>query len=213
MVQGELFREEQADFERQSESKPFLARTCFTVTLDQALIGLIGVVVVFVLTYSFGVERGKRLIQSRSVSFLSVQTERPGPPNPLPGSQEPEKAPIVEESGGEERPSALSGLPAGNTAPQLEAHLTPSGTSFPLVNSLRKGAYTVQLVTYTDGAQAAREVERLASDGRDAFVIPSGRYLQVCADYFGDRAEARLAMRRLGFGKRYPDAFVRPVIR
>ena len=213
MVQGELFREEPADFSAEPEFKSFLSRTCFAVTLDKALMGLVAMVVVFVLTYSFGVERGKRAMESRMESFSPVSGGPAHADLPSQTRDPQEEVILVGESGAQESTLALSETSATKTTPKLQGTQTPLGTSLPLASAFRKGAYTVQLVTYTDEAQAAREIERLSSSGRQAFVIPSGHYFQVCVDYFSNTAEARIVMKRLGFTRRYPDAFVRPVVR
>src|SRR3989338_1717667 len=77
----------------------------------------------------------------------------------------------------------------------------------------KTGHFTVQLVTYYDQKLAERETNRLKEKGYESFVIPSGKYFQVCTSYFDDRSEAKSFLREFPDSSRYPDAYVRPVVR
>ena len=94
----------------------------------------------------------------------------------------------------------------------VEAETVPKA-AFPVAHPDRKSDYTVQLVTYTTEALAIREVNRLKSSGYEGFVIPSGTYYQVCADYFASKLKARSVLERFRASGRYPGAYIRPVVR
>jgi cell division septation protein DedD len=84
----------------------------------------------------------------------------------------------------------------------------------PTQSDLKKlGKFTVQLVTYNDKTQAENEISRLKSKGYEGFIIPSGHYYQVCASYFDTKSNARSQLEELKQTGRYPDAYIRPVIR
>jgi len=77
-----------------------------------------------------------------------------------------------------------------------------------------KGKYTLQLVTYADQAQAAEEVERLNKKGYHAFIIPSGRYNQICINGFEKAADCRgfqSELKQKGELGRYPGSYVREI--
>ena len=79
MVQGELFREENSGFGTSSfetsRRKSFLTRHQMILTLDKLLLVSIALMVGFVLTYSFGVECGKRNIEKQIQALLPSHSE------------------------------------------------------------------------------------------------------------------------------------------
>ena len=207
MVQGELFREEHqayhvGHFDARAK-KSFLSRYQITVSLDQLLLVLIGVTVVFSLTYSFGVERGKRAMEKRLESLIPLHSEvipaQTETTEILPNPPKEEAVLLVNQK--DEK-----GVPAVKS---IEAPKNP----LPAVDARKQGNYTIQLVTYMSEDLAAREIDHLKSKGYEGFVIPSGSYFQVCANYFNDRSKAKTSLKQLLELGRYPGAFVRPVIR
>ena len=99
--------------------------------------------------------------------------------------------------------------PTGSSSVQASESLTP-----PSPTELKKmGNFTVQLVTYDNKSLADKEITRLKSKGYDGFIIPSGRFFQVCANYFDNKSKARSDLEALKQTGRYPDAYVRPVLR
>lgn len=209
MVQGELFREEDNRLEAASENKSFLSRTRVSFTLDKGLFGLIGLMAIFVLTYSFGVEQGKRAMefQSKTLTSMPAQASPQKTLQSAPGDPQEGIVLMVDQT---------KGITSQARATEPEAN-EPVSREIPAklaaAKSVPGGSYTVQLVTYKLEAQAQREIERLKTSGRNGFVIPSGRYYQVCADRFQTRGEAASALKRLRLENRYHDAFVRPVVR
>ncbi|MBI4357868.1 MAG: SPOR domain-containing protein [Candidatus Omnitrophica bacterium] len=221
MVQGELFREDNSSYINNFEPKSkgsFLGRHQVTLTLDKGLLVLLGLTVVFVLTYSFGVERGKRAVEEQWTSFFPAHTEsfRPtdqgAPPQSLVGSLEETVLKINPED------TAGTAAESGSKPEPQNDHLVPAPVEVPVSLSVasgvaKEGTYTVQLVTYKDEQLATREVDRLKAKGHRGFVIPSGPFYQVCADYFENLSKARGPLKKFQASGRYPDAFVRPVIR
>ena len=236
MVQGELFREEIASpFRDPSEArrgKSFLARHQLSMALDKFLLGLIGFVIVFVLTYSFGVEHGKRAMEKRFESLVLTQSETVAAPSPV--LDEPAMGASVATSKGnavlivdhqkKPLPKANDGLKTQTVGEEksivarvssepLAGQAVVSTSVVPSRDLSRKEKFTVQLVTYSDQSQAIKEIERLKTNGHEGFVIPSGRYFQVCVNYFENQAGARSSLKELRETGRYPDAYVRPVVR
>jgi len=213
MVQGELFREEQSDDLRTSDGGSFFSRYKMTLKLDQVLIGSISVLVLFILTYSFGVERGKRSIESKLDSLI-------------PSYGEILKTKVVLENviakndvgGAQEEMVLLVGVDtvAVSKGSEADKHETSDGSEanvLPSADHKHKSDFTVQLVTYNSRDLAALEVNRLRLKGYEGFVIPSGQYFQVCVDYFSSRSKANSHLERFRSGGRYPDAYIRPVVR
>lgn len=221
MVQGELFREENYNpnpFESDPK-KSFLSRHQLTITLDKLLLGWIAMMVVFVLTYSFGVEHGKRAVEKRLESVLLTHSETVDPrtaqtddPTDLLTAPKQETVLIIKDI--RDRAPALTPRDPVTEeetpgADQDEAERSP----LPSPDLARQAKYTLQLVTYTDQHTALKELDRLKTKGHEGFVIPSGRYFQVCANYFDTTSKARNVLKELRGTGRYPDAFVRPIVR
>jgi len=201
MVQGELFRDESSisglgSLDRARKS--FLSRHQLTLTYDKLLLVLIAWVIVFALTYSFGVEHGKRTVEKSLESLLPAHTDT------VSLTVKP-KTPPSEASPNEETIILVNQEPA--------ADAEPAPRPFPVADLAKKGSYTVQLVTYADEKQAVREIDHLKTKGHEVFVIPSGHYYQVCANYFDDKVKARNFLKQFSELGRYPDAYVRPVVR
>ncbi len=211
MVQGELFRDESSisglgSLDR--ARKPFLSRHQLTIPYDKLLLVLIAWVVVFALTYSFGVEHGKRAVEKSLESLLPAHTDT------VSLTVEPKTS--SKASAKEETVILVNQEPAVETeqVPRDQTVSNPPAPSpFPVADLAKKGSYTVQLVTYADEKQAIREIDHLKTKGQEGFVIPSGHYYQVCANYFDDKVKARNFLKQFRELSRYPDAYVRPVVR
>lgn len=178
----------------------FLEKTFLTLRLDQAIGLALILLVLYVLIYSWGVEKGKmssvdtQVIRATSAAVLPKEV----PPaalvtqsiNPLPVAMSSESVPV-------EAPVTIAELPK----PVAQV-------------SKPEGKYTIQHVTYITQSAADREIQKLSKMGYHAFVIPSGRHLQVCIAAFQTRQEAveglrQLRTKRLTTG----DAYVRPMVR
>ena len=68
-------------------------------------------------------------------------------------------------------------------------------------------AFVIQLISYTQKGRAESEKKRLLDKKIDAFIMPSGRWHQVCAGGYSDISEARKALE--GFKKDYKGSFIR----
>lgn len=73
--------------------------------------------------------------------------------------------------------------------------------------------WTIQVVTYTAQERADQEVASLKKEGYFAFVIPSGKYYQVCIDTFSSKDKAQATLKKILSSGRYRDAYIRKVKR
>ncbi len=225
MVQGELFREESSNYNLDNRARQsFLSRHQFALTLDKLLLSLLGMMVIFVLTYSFGVEHGKRTMENHLQSLIPVHSETfpvtAQESNSL--KKEEEQAVLVVN---DHAPEEVSTGPTSivdrksdtetstTTSDKKKSDLTKPSNVLPTVDLTKQGTYTVQLVTYDNETLAAKEIDRLKTKGQEGFVIASGRYFQVCANYFENHTKARNFLKQFRDNSRYPDAFIRPVVR
>jgi len=195
MAQGELFREEPLSISPEDNRKHFFSKYQLTLGADKLLIVAIGLLVLFVVTYCFGVEQGKRSAEVRFHSLIPSFGDLIGPTDPALGIREKEPKSVS----GEEVVFILEEEAEAEPEPaESEIIIAPPerDTLYPLHDPLKKSDYTVQLVTYQTAFRAAEEVSRLEEGGHRSFVIPSGAYFQVCADYFKSKSRARVVLNR-----------------
>ncbi|MDD5226475.1 MAG: SPOR domain-containing protein [Candidatus Omnitrophica bacterium] len=177
----------------------FLEKTFITLRLDQAIGLTLALLVVYVLTFSWGVEKGKKSVREsqspRAVSAVELSTE-PSPAVVASVAKAPVVA-MIDESIPKEVPLTVAELPK----PVAKV-------------SKPDGKYTIQHVTYITQSAADREIQKLAQKGYSSFVIPSGKHLQVCIAAFQSRQDASQLLKQLrGQGLVSGDAYVRPMVR
>jgi len=181
-------------------SKPsYLEKTFITLRLDQT-IGLVFVLlVVYVLTFSWGVEKGKKM-------SYEGQVVRPASVDVVAA----ESAPAVVASVMKAAPEVVADIQVPKEVPITVAELPK-----PIAATLRpKGKFTIQHVTYITQSAADREIQKLAQNGYNAFTIPSGKHFQVCISGFSSRPDAIQLLKKLrGQGLVSNDAYVRPMVR
>ena len=171
-----------------AQKNDFLERHRVTLRLDQALVGAIGLLVIYVLIFSFGVEKGKRL------GMAELKAERT------------KHERVMRELGGklfsastlEEK--ALPIAPAAPVAAEIPTMIRPTGR------------YTIQTITFKTQSAVDREIRKLAEKGYQGFVLPSGSFLQVCVNGFESRQEASQTLAELKAHRLAAhDAYVRPL--
>ncbi len=202
------------------EKKPdFLERYRLNLRLDQALIAVLVLLVAYVLVFSFGVESGKRyamaeikaeramrermarelgekiFANSQNVSVMS-----PSLKTPEASSLKSEVKSLKPESGidsNAELPAKADSAPA---------------SSEKMASSNGRGKFAVQTVTFTSKAVAEAQVKKLLAKGYQSFILPQGKFQQICVGGFETRQsafKALVALRTQGLAPK--DAFIRNV--
>ncbi len=178
----------------------FLEKTFLTLRLDQAIGLALVLLVLYVLIYSWGVEKGKR-------SSPDTQVIRSVPAAVFPAEVPPA---VVEMRSKEEVSIAMPSASLPVEAPMTVAELPKPVAQV----SKPDGKFTIQHVTYITQSAADREIQKLSKMGYKAFVIPSGKHLQVCIAAFQTRQEAAEGLKQLRAKKLTTgDAYVRPMVR
>jgi cell division septation protein DedD len=155
-----------------------------TLNLEKLIFISIGVIMLSVIVYALGVEKGKA-VAARETSDLQV-------------GQPPQKAaPTIMSA-----PLAQKTVPTAAAAEAAAARTMVTGVQ--AAGTVRQ--YTVLAATFKREDAAIAEAARLKKEGFDAFVRPSGIYFQVCAGSYPTRAIAEKASMKV---KRiYRDAYV-----
>lgn len=174
------------------ESSRWMDRFRVTLRLDHLFIAAILGLVLYVLVFSFGVEKGKQFALAELEASKQRQVEIARQLREL------------KQSRSETMSASEEPLPVSPSSETPAAAPVPSETT-------GIGKYTIQVITFTQQGQAEQEVERWTKRGHPSFIIPSGRFFQVCVESFESAGEARERLTRFrqeGFVP--PDAYVRP---
>lgn len=176
----------------------YLEKTFLTLRLDQTIGLTLVLLVIYVLSFSWGVEKGKKSLENQGVRSVPVEVLSPVVPQAVVASVV--KTPSI----------AVNDEPVPKEIPATVAEV-----SKPAPKVIRpEGKYTIQHVTYITQAAADREIQKLAQKGYTSFVIPSGKHLQVCIAAFETRQNASKTLRQLRTqGLVSNDAYVRPMVR
>jgi hypothetical protein len=167
----------------------FFERARLTLTLDKIILLVLVNITAGVFVFSLGIERGINLAKEPSASAPAAALAVQ--------VNEPDSA----ETNLTDKTAAVS----PDAEPVSQVVVPAGGKSF-----------TIQLVTYKNEKLARREADNLTAKGHRVFVIPSGKYFQVCIEIFEEKAQASRKLSELqadGYQKLYQGAFVRPVAR
>jgi len=182
----------------------FLGRFRVSLRLDQVLMGLIVMLFFCVVIFSFGVEKGKRDAKEE------IAAERAKRGNILQAFRVKRFIgvdPILEASQIRSTPQKMQEV-VHRRAEALQAKVLET-TEAPKPIS---GNYTIQMITYVTESAANRQLHALSKRGYQGFVIPSGKYLQICVNSFDSRqkaAQTLISLRNLGIVPQ--DAYVRTI--
>lgn len=181
----------------------WLDRFRITLRLEHLCIAAILALVLYVLVFSFGVEKGKRIaLREQEVQKLRQQEVSKGPiPTPELGLnvQIPQASHIFINKSVTTTPSAVV-----TVIPPVPLAETTSSTIL--------GKYTIQAITFNGKVRAEQEVKRLKDKGYQSFIIPGKKTFQVCVEMFESAALAKQKMGELKADGLVPDdAYIRPV--
>jgi len=216
MVQGDLFQEGSKAWGNDAQSSSFFSAKQWAMSLDKIILVFLAAVVLFVLTYSFGFERGKRSMEEK-IKSLTAQIETLPPifeplssPAPKPETlplqplTAPQMATVESAAGQAALPivpeSAISGGESVVEASVLSVKSAISGG----------GRYTIQVATALQRDLAEKELQKLVKKGFDPFLVTRGRFIEICVGSFDTVANAKSLLSRLRTEGPYFDAFVRP---
>ncbi len=190
--QGELFNEictENLSAQEEQSSSNKEAPKQFILSFDKFLVFILFIIIVMAVAYAFGVASGRG---GGNKGEIAEEV------SPIKIISEPQNVSITEgskpeEAKGEEKTVASVAVLADKFEPVTE------------------GGWTIQVVTYTDPLRAREEVAKLRDEGFKPFIIPSGKYHQVCVNRFKNRSLALKMLPTFTRSGEYFDAYVRKV--
>ncbi len=210
--QEELFAErEPAGKRRRNKYQPLfpLTRWTFSLSYEQLVLGAVACVLIGLVIFSLGAERGKRLamVSSSAAPTARVPARRlntavafaenmPASLAPRP-TPTPATAPMVKAT--PSTPVPLTPLKSSPTAATSKAQV-PSASN-------RAGAYTIQVATFRQRALADEEMRLLRQRGYQPFLVTSTKFSALCVGVYSTRQEAIRYLAALKSS--YRDSFVR----
>lgn len=178
------FKEPKRSFSKLAGMLPkadFEGRMVITLTLERVIFISIGIIMLMVLIYAFGIEKGKA-ISNKLPQNKIAQT--------LPGKTTPSQIKPV-------APAQRNVPTQGVTAKVKEAQQF-QGLSKP---------YTIVVAALSKKEGAIKEIGRLKKAGFDAIMVESDPYFLACVGAYPDRDSAKLTLSKLK--GTYRDAYVR----
>ena len=186
---------------------PFLERYRLNLRLDHLLILMIGFVMLYAFVYSAGVERGKKHA-AREIHAATAKIKQQL------FDKADEKSVVTVDAANLPVPAEVVSTEASAPAeptraePEVVAEQKPAEAAE--ASAKPEGKYTIQLVTYDSESLAQRQLKALSEKGYRGFVVPKGKYLQVCVNAFESRKGAASLLQELKvLGMAPKDAYIR----
>ncbi|HPN88160.1 MAG TPA: SPOR domain-containing protein [Candidatus Omnitrophota bacterium] len=169
-----------------------------TLTVENSIIAAVMILMAFVLFFSLGVERGKKIsVSPKDASKIAVAQEKKADIMGSSVSAKHEKnIPVAQEEA-----SYQEGIPQ---SPVLEHTAEPA----PKKNDLIENFYTIQVASFKQKDSAEKEALKIKNNlGHETFVISKGDYVIVCVGRFEKKDDAQLVAHRLK--SKYNDYYIR----
>ncbi|MDD5655004.1 MAG: SPOR domain-containing protein [Candidatus Omnitrophica bacterium] len=195
-VQLEIFTPSTSS-ETKKRGSPFLE---YLWGYEKTILILIGILAVGVLSFSLGVEKGKRI--ARRDAIKDSYTGSPVSVKPAQPAVQPVR-----------RIEIQPAQAAVNTAPRtvLAARAVPQARAAvatkPLKLSGQTGSFTIQVASYKSKKSADTQAQVFKKKGITAMVLTKGEYLVLCVGRFPSQDEARAALKELQ--KQYKGCYIR----
>jgi hypothetical protein len=161
-------------------SNSFLSYIC---KYEKAVLVIVGFIIIGIVSFSLGVEKGKRISSAKLDSRLDLATVVKAP-EPIQPRVQPESQPALKK---------------GDALVKIDPRA--------LENKDITRKYTIQVASYQTNTLAKKEAEALRKKGLTALVLPKGSYTLLCVGNFASKETAASMLTELK--KKYLDCFIR----
>ncbi|MFA5087455.1 MAG: SPOR domain-containing protein [Candidatus Omnitrophota bacterium] len=168
---------------------------CLSLSLDKVLLMIVATLMLMVLSFSLGIERGKRAVPAR---MRSAEIDEKAV-----ATSEAINIP-VKETVEEGQPASVETF--HNDPVIMKASIQPPENLKSVTESLG-GMYTVQVASFKKEESAQGEAKRLKKRGYEIFVLWKGNHSVVCVGKFSNKEKAKVFSGKLK--KEYKDCLVR----
>jgi len=184
-------------------SRPRLFGAPLTLSLENFVILTIVIMMSMVLSFSFGVERGKRFLRAVHPTVPTVTEGASAAGGDVVQASSFSLAQTISESS----PAGAVVAPVLSSAvPAVALEPVPVVVSLPPEKSV-DNFYTVQVASYKKGDYAKKEAIGLKQKGYDSMVVTKGEHEILCVGKFAVINEAKKFSQKLK--KQYKDCLVR----
>ncbi len=160
----------------------------------QLCIKAASLVIVIIMSFALGIERGKVISRNRI-------------PNSLIATDKPQN---ISQDIAQEVSLTTKEIVIKNDEIKKTPVATKKLQKQEKDDSLRASKYVIQVVTYKkDSSYIEKEIAKLKLDGYSTMVIPSGNWIQICAGKFADEKDAQTHLRKLK--QTYKDCKIRKI--
>lgn len=186
------------------QPQPRLMFSSITLSGENIIVLTVFVFLAIIVSFSFGVEKGKR-VMARADSSTSKKVVI---------SPVPSKAAVVQRSVIVPRTQTVV-VPVQKIPVQQASATVVAKTSLPVsqpkavpVTTVAAGNfYTVQVASFKKQEFADQEAHGLKKKGYETFIVAKGQHLILCAGRFGDQSAAKVLLGKLK--SKYKDCLVR----
>lgn len=198
-TQKELF-EFQAPRKQPRKLGQFLQQADFAISINaEKLVFIsIGIILVLVVAFALGVERGKAISQKASEARTALaQATIPAPAQSVQGQPAAAKVQFSAQAAQAQPATAVKVQPSAAQAQQPVQAKT----------AVQAKPYIIVAAAFSKEAFANKELSRLKTAGLDPFVYYSEPYYLVCVGPFANKSDAQKVLTRVK--QIYHDAYVR----
>lgn len=185
----------------------------FTITYDRLNVMAILFIIILAMVFAAGVETGKggkgyrgQAGDGSAPLLTPKEVIMPAKDQTVPGETTIDTTNIVTQLASREKEPPVKEVK--KEEPKKEKVVVAVSKEIPAkASSGKSGNFTIQLVTHINENVAKKEMLALKNKGYKPFVIPSGKYIQVCVGNYPEKEDAIQSLKK--FKNIYGDCFVR----
>ncbi len=220
--QFELFPGAQGAAAEAGKPRFFFAN--LTISFENLVVVVIVSLMMMVLSYSYGVERGKRVVVAQyfkpekggdaSVAPKAIAKAVPATVRPQGAAKgiQVDSVTTVPTAGNSSSPKDASALGNNIAIPAQKTLQSPQSVVYsqPQLAAPSEKPFTVQVASYKTQEYAQKEAQDLKSRGYESLVMPKGAHIIVCVGRFAQQQEAQIFSESFSKKfKEYKDCLVR----
>ena len=198
-TQFELFPRPQDD-PAQPEPRTFFVGKLI-LSVENIMILTMAVVVIMVVSFSLGMEKGKRL--SKKAVLRMLPQDSPAPESPQPPAQDA----VIEDAKTMAGKELVEAAPEKTPLVRLDEEPVDPDAAQAAGEKVVDNFYTIQVASFKKRTMAQKEAMQLQDKGYDIMVVPKGQYSIVCVGKFPVKEEAKVVSQELK--KKYKDCLIR----
>jgi cell division septation protein DedD len=207
--QLELFSQHNDQEQAGSFSKTFLS---YIGVYEKTIMILIGFLVIGIVSYCFGVERGKNIAAVSRNTRIDMATIGRSPvvprgaPKAVPSALKPPQQPVSVPKVIVVPAPVLNAKGTNNAVAAVKVASRSMGT-VPVTEASSAQRYTIQIGTFQARTNAQKDIAILRQAGLSPVLVSQGKYSVLCVGAFSNQETARSLLVELK--KKYRDCYIR----